>query len=46
MLVGTVFTLFVVPVFYAVIAADHGKRQLADDKIPVLPQRILGANAA
>jgi multidrug efflux pump len=30
MIVGTLFTLFVVPVFYTLIAADHGQRKDAD----------------
>ena len=31
MTVGTLFTLFVVPVFYSLIAAEHGRGRLRDD---------------
>ena len=42
MTVGTVFTLFVVPVFYMLIAAEHRAEVLADD---VAPQREVGPRA-
>jgi multidrug efflux pump len=29
--VGTLFTLFVVPAVYVMLAADHSKKQAADD---------------
>jgi multidrug efflux pump len=36
MLLGTLFTLFVVPVFYALIAADHAQvRRASDDEVPL-----------
>jgi multidrug efflux pump len=31
MIVGTLFTLFVVPVFYTLIAADHRQAQVSDE---------------
>ena len=40
MIVGTVFTLFIVPVFYSLIAADH--RKLSDARSSVLLDDRLG----
>ena len=35
MIIGTVFTLFVVPVFYSLLAADHHvKAEVADEEVP------------
>ena len=34
MIVGTLFTLFVVPVFYQMIAADHRARESAEVGVP------------
>ena len=35
MVVGTLFTLFVVPVFYQMIAADHRAREsVVGDQVP------------
>jgi multidrug efflux pump len=36
MVLGTVFTLFVVPVFYALIAADRSADRVADEGAPLL----------
>jgi hypothetical protein len=35
MIVGTLFTLIVVPVFYTLIAADHGKCATGRDEVAV-----------
>jgi multidrug efflux pump len=37
MIVGTLFTLFVVPVFYTLIAADHGASRQEEPAIAALP---------
>ena len=37
MIVGTLFTLFVVPVFYTLIAADHRKHAFADGEETAVP---------
>ncbi|HEV2749566.1 MAG TPA: efflux RND transporter permease subunit, partial [Gemmatimonadales bacterium] len=42
MTVGTVFTLFVVPVFYSLIAAEHRPSTEAADEGPVLEPAIAG----
>jgi len=34
--IGTVFTLFVVPAFYMLLAADHHRGQPRDDANPVV----------
>ena len=36
MIVGTLFTLFVVPVFYQLIAADHRARESAASSVPAV----------
>ena len=41
MIVGTVFTLFVVPVFYSLIAADHSVKPAEEDDASPLPQGAL-----
>jgi multidrug efflux pump len=46
MIVGTVFTLFIVPVFYSLIAVDYAKlkvRRESDTESPLLPQTVTGA---
>lgn len=43
MLVGTLFTLFVVPVFYSLIAADHRRRDETD--VPALSPELRPAEA-
>jgi multidrug efflux pump len=35
--VGTLFTLFVVPAVYVMLAADHSKKQAADDLADAAP---------
>ncbi len=41
MTVGTLFTLFVVPVFYSLIAADHAPdRSAAEELVPVEPSLV------
>ena len=40
MIVGTLFTLFVVPVFYTLIAADHSKQQAAEEHDAPAPQAL------
>ena len=37
MIVGTLFTLFVVPVFYTLIAADHGASREEEPAIAPVP---------
>jgi hypothetical protein len=37
MVIGTVFTLFVVPVFYGLMAADHAKAPAAATETHSLP---------
>jgi multidrug efflux pump len=37
MIVGTLFTLFVVPVFYTLIAADHRKRAAEETGLAAIP---------
>ena len=34
MIIGTVFTMFVVPVFYSLIAAEHNARAVAGVAVP------------
>jgi multidrug efflux pump len=46
MIVGTVFTLFIVPVFYSLIAADYAKQKVrreSDAESSLLPQSAAGA---
>ena len=46
MIVGTLFTLFVVPVFYTLIAADHQRKQEAGDVEPASGASEPAATAA
>ncbi|HET9515666.1 MAG TPA: efflux RND transporter permease subunit [Gemmatimonadales bacterium] len=43
MAVGTVFTLFVVPVFYSLLAADHRAKAKATEPAAVMPPSLEGA---
>jgi multidrug efflux pump len=46
MTVGTLFTLFVVPVFYSLIAAEHQPNAAADDEEYVVEDdELLAAGA-
>ena len=42
MIVGTLFTLFVVPVFYQLIAADHRARESAEVDVPATAEPVAG----
>jgi multidrug efflux pump len=49
MIVGSIFTLFVVPVFYSLIAANHQKAANAEEDVTetsVSPTRVAPAGAA
>jgi multidrug efflux pump len=41
MVIGTVFTLFVVPVFYSLIAAEHRPAEASDES--TIPEASVGA---
>jgi multidrug efflux pump len=45
MLVGTLFTLFVVPIFYSLIAAEHPQPQAADEMEPPAQAEAHAASA-
>lgn len=45
MIVGTLFTLFVVPAFYSIIAAKHRPHEEIDEPLPLDGTRVLASGA-